>query len=182
MARTTKTSRKIASAARRILKSSRKSVLSDICVNMEAAAKNNNNKVPYGYVTKLLKELSHQNEMQWLTKSVINKAFMKYRADVKKGLVPNTIHAVTSKNDSVSEISGNDTAVVSNSEGSASCNGSKKSKGGRPNGTTDASKKSKELMLFQKKNDIARKFSKLMKSKKGRLKKGTLMKLIEDET
>ena len=51
MTRTTKISRKIAAAAKKNLKESKKAALHEICVGMEEASKKNNDKLPYQYVT-----------------------------------------------------------------------------------------------------------------------------------
>ena len=40
----------------------------------------NNNKLPYGYVSDLLAEL--RPRMRWVTKNIVNKAFLKYKKDV----------------------------------------------------------------------------------------------------
>ena len=49
----------------------------------------NNNKLPYGYVSDLLVEL--RPRMRWVTKNIVNKAFLKYKKDVKNGMIPNNI-------------------------------------------------------------------------------------------
>ena len=182
MARTTNTSKRIASAAKKAVKAAKAASLTDICISMNEAAKNNKNRLPYGYVTKLLKEL--KSDLQWLTRNIINKAFLKYRMDLKNGTLPSSVQICGSHDESLSDISGGleNGTTATNPSTIADCNGSKKSKGGRPVGSTDMSKKAKELLLFKKKNIIAKRFAKVMKSNHGRLAKGTLDGIIREET
>ena len=65
--------------AKRALKNSRKALLLDICEGMIESYKQNNNRLPYGQVENLLKELKIKEP--WMTRNIINKAFMKYRKD-----------------------------------------------------------------------------------------------------
>ena len=69
--------------AKRALKNSRKALLLDICEGMIESYKHNNNRLPYGHVENLLKALKPKES--WMTRNIINKAFMKYRKDQELG-------------------------------------------------------------------------------------------------
>ena len=93
MARTTKTSKRIAVAAKRAIRASKKAALVNICVGMHTASVKNGNRLLYSYITRLLKEL--QSSMNWLNRYMINKAFLAYKEDFCKNTateeVPNSI-------------------------------------------------------------------------------------------
>ena len=89
---TTKISKQVAAATKGAQKASRKGALADITIGMAEAAAENGDKLPYGYVTKLLHEL--KPSMNWITRSIINKAFLKhkdYNAKKQSKTVPNSI-------------------------------------------------------------------------------------------
>ena len=71
--RQTPTSKRAAPATKRLVKASQNAALDSICASMAEAAHENKGKVPYGYVTDVVKE------WHWLTRNIINKAYMKYR-------------------------------------------------------------------------------------------------------
>lgn len=177
MTRTTKISRKIAAAAKKTLKESKKAALHEICVGMEEASKKNNDKLPYRYVTLLLKEM--KPSMSWLTRNIVNKAYIKHREDIRTGRMPSSIDT-KNVGTVVSELSGG--AVVEDAISSTGTDGSKKSKGGRPAGTTHASRKLAELKIVDAKNEIAKEYAAVMKKHKRigtRVRKGTLELIIK---
>ncbi len=62
MARKTKKSKRIESYANRAIKSSRTALLDDVCEGMYKEYLDNNKRLPYGHVTKLLNELKLTEE------------------------------------------------------------------------------------------------------------------------
>ena len=80
MTRKTKTSKRAESYANRAIKASRAALLDDVYKGMYKEYMNNNKRLPYGHVTNLLNELKPIEE--WLTRNIIKKAFMKYKASI----------------------------------------------------------------------------------------------------
>ena len=80
MTRKTKTSKRAESYANRAIKTSRAALLDDVCKGIYKECTNNNKRLPYGHVTNLLNELKPIEE--WLTRNIIKKAFMKYKASI----------------------------------------------------------------------------------------------------
>ena len=91
MTRKPKTSQGFESYANRAIKRSRAVLLDDVCEGMYKEYLNKNRRLPYGHVTKLLNESKLTEE--WLSRNIINKAFMNYKADnmIKKNLKKNAI-------------------------------------------------------------------------------------------
>ena len=144
---------------------------------MEEASKKNKDKLPYRYVTLLLQEM--KPSMSWLTRNIVNKAYIKHRKDIRTGRMPSSIDA-KNVGTVVSEPSGG--AVVEDAISSTGTDGPKKPKGGRPEGTTHASKKLTKLKIVNAKNEIAKEYAALMKKHKRigtRVRKGTLEKIIK---
>jgi len=175
MARTTKVSRQIASAAKRTRKVLRKAALEDICVGMHDPSVQNRNKLPYRYVSKMLKELKPCTDLTWITRNIINKAFLSCKEKLRKGrdtaLVPSNIQTTGITNGSIlSDISGthgvHERVELETNSDSASC--AAKSKGGRPSGTTNALKQSMQLLIIEAKNEIAEIFAASQKKEKKR--------------
>ena len=79
--RTTTTSRKSQAYANRAIKAGRKALLHEVSKGMYEAYLQNNNRLPYGHVGGLLSEMKSSHK--WLTRNIINKAFMKFRKDLK---------------------------------------------------------------------------------------------------
>ena len=197
MARTTKVSRQIAASAKRTRKLLRRAALDDICVEMHEASRCNGNKLPYGYVMKLLNELAPTSDLNWLTRNIINKAFLRYkkdhRSDPRKEGVPDDIQ-ITANGSILSDISGMNTSRVqttgavahgteqSETDHISASDGDKKSKGGRPTGSTNASKQNTERCIVEAKNEIAQRFAACQRkrSKGGRIPKGTLNNIIKE--
>ena len=44
----------------------------------------NNNRLPYAYITKILNDLGKQPSFKWLTRNIVNKAFLKYKSDLEE--------------------------------------------------------------------------------------------------
>ena len=65
--------------AKRALRNSRKALLLDISQGMLEAYKKNGNWLPYGHVEGLLKQLVKTEP--WITRNIINKAFMKHKRE-----------------------------------------------------------------------------------------------------
>ena len=183
-----KSTKKLSKESWSIVKASRKGALDDICIKMHTAMCSNNNRLPYGYVTKLLDDLKDAPSFQWLTRNIINKAFLSFKAkleeqkknqDQKEKIVGMDLDVETLRSNSadLSELSG-DVPSKLTSESDAS----KRSKGGRPIGTTIKAKEDRVRKSFQMKNEIAERFSAVkQKSKKNRkVKSGTLKGIIED--
>ena len=84
MARKSKTSKRAEDYTLRAIKSSRKALLNTIVEDMYQEYLKNDNQLPYGHVTNLLDELKPRED--WVTRSIINKVFIKYKAEMKKRL------------------------------------------------------------------------------------------------
>ena len=177
--RKTRTSKRVESYANRAIKTSRNALLSDICEGMYKEFVLNNHRLPYGHVTKLVDELKPKES--WISRNIINKAFIKYRANQKKMKSCEVGGSSKGVPDSI-EIEPNlstlsDLSNVSNSAISYQ-------KVGRPNGSTAARKESKRKKLIDSKNEITKKYVQMMKdtkrNNKARVSKGSLEKLINE--
>ena len=63
-------------ATKRAIRESKRAALHQICVLMKEASDGNKGRLPYGYVTKLIRETK---DMPWLTRDIVNKAFLKFK-------------------------------------------------------------------------------------------------------
>jgi len=133
----------------------------------------NGNRLPYGHVRELLNDFGGQ--YSWLSKNIINKAFIQYRKDVltqqpvEKVDIPTMISLKSS----------------SSSEGistvSHSLDQSSKSRSvGRPVGSTAESKEKASRKLIKAKNEITHKFAAMKDSIKNgkRMRRGELEDII----
>ena len=77
MPRGTKTSLRIQKYTDKATKSSRKALLSSLCEDMYKLYKKNGDRLPYGHITLILDRLKPTEP--WLTRNVINKAFINHR-------------------------------------------------------------------------------------------------------
>jgi len=134
----------------------------------------NNNRLPYGHVTQLLNALKPRET--WISRNIINKAFIKFREDVacrNKLSVPESVGINSSTCNSSSNIS--DISNVSST---------KSNKIGRPVGTTEAQKLDKRKRIIAAKNEITQlyllKYNEAKKQKKDRVERGTLLAIIND--
>ena len=131
MRRKTKTSLRAQNYANRAIKSSRKALLVDVCEGMHELALSNENRWTYGHVTNLVVELKPKEK--WLSRNIMNKAFIKYRCGKKKELEQQKSKNVVP--DSI--LSGIDTSISTMSELSnvSSTQGTIIRKAGRPVGS-----------------------------------------------
>ena len=174
MVRPTKTSLKAQHYANRAIRSSRNALLSDICEGMYREFVCNENWLPYGHVTPLMKAIKPREP--WLSCNVINKAFIKFRKDIackNELLVLESVGVRSTSHDHcASNIS--DISNVS----------STKSNIGRPVGTTEARKLEKRKQIIAAKNEITQKYllkyNEAKKQKRNRVGKGTLLAIIEE--
>ncbi len=91
MPRVTKTSLCIQKFADKATKSSWKALLASLCDDMHSLYIKNGNRLPYGHISVILKRLKLIEP--WLTRNIINKAFLNYRKhDAPK--VEKTSHSV----------------------------------------------------------------------------------------
>ena len=178
--RKTRTSKRVENYANRAIKASRNALLVDVCEGMYKEFLRNNHRLPYGHVTKLLHQL--KAEESWITKNMINKSFMKYRADQKKKKRPCCEDEGIPKSVEIEHNS----ALLSELSNVSNKTSNSYENVGRPNGSTAAKKESKKNKLIEAKNEITRKYAKMSrevskKCSKGRVSKGALQKLIDDE-
>ena len=152
MPRKTKISSRVRKYANRALQSSRNALLADLCEGMYEAYLKNGKRLPYGHITKLLEELKPKE--QWLSRNVINKAFIKCRHEKKileekkkqMKLVPDSISGIGTNLSNISDLSN-----VSDTTGTW--------KVGRPAGTTEARKEESQKKTIEAKNEIAKRFA-----------------------
>jgi len=105
----------------------------------------NQNRLPYGHISNLLRELKPQED--WLTRNIINKAFMNYKGEMKQKLEertqqPSNMSGHVVGGSSLGRVSPSMLSELSNV---SSALGSKKV--GRPVGTTDAFKEMKKKTI-----------------------------------
>ena len=92
MVRPTKTSLNSQCYANRAMRSSRNALLSYICEGMYREFVRNGNWLPYGHAAQLMKAIKPREP--WLSRNVINKAFIKFRKDIackNELLVPESV-------------------------------------------------------------------------------------------
>ena len=169
MPRGTKTSLRIQKYTDKATKSSRKALLSSLCEDMYKLYKKNGDRLPYGHITLILDRLKPTEP--WLTRNVINKAFINHR---KQEAAVSVVVVRTSSN---SEISG-----LSNV---SSCGGgsSAKWKVGRPVGSTSERKETNAKKIIKARNEAAKINASARKSAKKKMKrvpKGELKKIIAE--
>ena len=148
MPRVTKTSLRIEKFADKATKSSRKALLTSLCDDMYSLYVKNGNRLPYGHISVILKRLKPTEP--WLTRNIINKAFLNYRKlDAPK--VEKTSHSVPQQlvvvpgksmtNDNTPSMIDSEISELSNvSSFQGRCDGLKWNVG-RPVGTTEEKKK-----------------------------------------
>ena len=51
---------------------------------MHKAMLDNNNRLPYAYMTKLLNDFRKSPSFEWLTRNIVNKAFLKFKANLEE--------------------------------------------------------------------------------------------------
>ena len=190
---TTRNSKKLSKESRSIIKASRKGALDNIRKKLHTAMLRNNNRLPYAHITKLLNNLGKTPNFNWLTRNnIANKAFLKFKANIEEEKKRHQKNDEMNKNKvvgmNVDVSTSKDTALLSDLSGdvpsknsSESVGTSKKSKGGRPVGTTIKAKEDKERSLFEAKNLITKRFSAVKRKSgcNGKVKNGTLIRIIE---
>lgn len=190
---TTRNSKKLSKESRSIIKASRKGALDNIRKKLHTAMLRNNNRLPYAHITKLLNNLGKTPNFNWLTRNnIANKAFLKFKANIEEEKKRKQKNDEMNKNEvvgmNVDVSTSKDTALLSDLSGdvpsknsSESVGTSKKSKGGRPVGTTIKAKEDKERSLFEAKNLITKRFSAVKRKSgcNGKVKNGTLIRIIE---
>ena len=142
MPRKTKTSLRVQKYANRAIQSSRNALLEDVCEGMFEAYLNNGQRLPYGHVTNLLSEL--QTKEKWLSRNIINKAFMKYRHKKKNKVLEKEVNPVP---DSISGI-GTNVSTLSDLSNVSSTNETGAWKVGRPVGSTEAKKEAEKRNII----------------------------------
>ena len=181
------TENKLSKESWSIVKASRKGALDDICSKMYTAMIENNARLPYAYISKLLIDLKKSPTFDWLTRNKINKAFLKFKREMvekeEKNSVKNTcigmdIEANSSGDTALlSDLSGDVPSMMTKSSESII---SKRSKGGRPVGTTMKAKEERKINTFKAKNEIAKRFSAVKRNNKiGKVRNGTLKQIIK---
>ena len=186
MTRATSNSRKAAKAARTAIKASKKAALDDICRDLYQSSVENNGRVPHGYVADVVKAL--KPTWPWLTRDVINAYLLKYKKIMEERKIIGKdsedqsflgVDIIPSSHTHISDVSGfSSIESVNNGEitvaiASLEDSVSKKSKGGRPVGTTNSKKHLQEKLLFEAKNEIALAY---VKEKRQAKKKGSIVK------
>ena len=149
--RATKTSQKSQLYANRAVRASRKALLHEICKGMYEAYVKNENRLPWGHVGGILEELKTTHK--WLTRNIINKAFINFRKDLKSEpekleTVPKEINLDQNSSSGVYTMS-----TVSSNEGSD------RSRIGRPLGSTDEKRCKEQRKFIDAKNEISKKYA-----------------------
>ena len=170
--RVTNNSRKSQAYANRAIRAGRQALLLDICKGMHDAYIQNDHRLPYGHVRELLNEFGEQYD--WLSRNIINKAFIKYRKEKATKNITQYVPASISLKSATSSGEKSLSTVSTMSE-------SARSSIGRPVGSTEEKKAKTKKKLIEVKNEIACKFAAIRKStKRGkRMRKGQLEEIIE---
>ena len=181
--RKTRTSKRVASYANRAIKTSRNALLTDICEGMYKEFVLNNHRLPYGHVTKLVDQLKPKET--WISRNIINKAFIKYRFEQKKTKEPCKVEgSTTGSNEFPDSIEIEPNLSTLSDLSNVSSRAIAYQNVGRPNGSTAARKESKRKVLIDSKNEITKKYVQMMKDAKRnnqvRVSKGRLQQLIND--
>ena len=177
MPRVTKTSLRIQKYTDRATKSSRNALLVSLCEDMYKLYRKNGDRLPYGHITLILERLKPTEP--WLTRNIINKAFMKYRkqeGSVKVVVIPNMTKTGTDESVIDSEMS--DLSNVSSIRGSDT-----KWNVGRPVGTTAEKKQADENKTIKARNEAAKIYDsakKFAKENGKRVQKGELNDIIDE--
>ena len=85
MRRKTKISKRVEDYANRVIKISRAALLYAAVEDMYNVYLNTKNRLPYDHISNLLDELKAQED--WVTRSFIKKALMKYKAKMKNKIL-----------------------------------------------------------------------------------------------
>ena len=104
----------------------------------------NNERIPYACISKLLVDLKKSPSFDWLTRNIINKAFLKFKSEMVEREKRNTVKKALIGMDIDTNSSG-DTALLSDLRGDvpskmtnrSESTTSERSKGGRPVRSTE---------------------------------------------
>ena len=145
MPRLTKTSLRIQKFADKATKSSRKALLASLCDDMYSLYTKNGNRLPYGHITVILESLKPTEP--WLTRNIINKAFLNYKKSNGAGAPQQVIvvaDKVNSKKDkNCSSVMDSEISDLSNVSSFEGISDSVKWNVGRHEGTTAKKKRTK---------------------------------------
>ena len=150
MPRVTKTSLRIQKFADKATKSSRKALLASLCNDMYNLYTKNGNRLPYGHISVILERLKPTEP--WLTRNIINKAFLNYRKR-NTPKVEETVHSApqqlvvvtgkSMKNDNSTSMIDSEILELSNVSNFEGRSDGLKWNVGRPVGTTEEKKRRK---------------------------------------
>ena len=175
MAHTTSVLKRIAAAAKTNAVMIRRAAIDTYWKSIHEAAKNNNGKLPYGYMLKFVKE--NRKISPWITRDIINSAYSRFKKRLLDG--PHS--------DKPEEIEVTDRCMsvhtsLSDLSGSQTSSSRQRSKGGRPVGRSFLNKRKREMKIVAMKNDIVKAFKeKIDEAKKIRrkVKNGILQSIIK---
>ena len=174
MARKTMNSQNASDDAKRLVRENKKSVLENLCRNIHEQVKNNNGRMPYGYMRTILHE--NKSLFEWLTRDVVNSAYTRFKRrlrDHSEKQPVKEIHLVDQQiSSSVSDLS---ESAHQNSTVGSSC----RKRGGRPSGSTNNNKRKRTESIIAMKNDITREYCEFKKRKTNKAPKGVLEEIIK---
>ena len=187
MPRLTKTSLRIQKFVDKATKSSRKALLASLCDDMYNLYTKNGNRLPYGHITVILESLKPTEP--WLTRNIINKAFLNYKKSNGAGAPQQVIvvaDKVNSKKDkNCSSVMDSEISDLSNVSSFEGISDSVKWNVGRPVGTTAEKKEQSEKKIIAARNEAAKKYAsvRINAKKRGkRVRKGELKNIIKECT
>ena len=141
-----------------IVQAIRKNILSDLCNTINLRRQNNDGRIPMGYMQAMVNNM--RDVCPWITRDVINNELRR-----RKRLGTDLIFCEPANLATTGVTDAADAAVPQNT----------RSKGGRPEGITDESKKNSEFAVIAAKNEISLTFAKdKKKSGKNDLRAATL--------
>ena len=147
------------------------------CKSIHEAAKSNNGKLPYGYMTKCVDE--NKKSSSWLTSALMHSAYIWFKKkilDVPYSDKPDEIQVTSSfltVKSSLSDLSGDSQTTLAKEE---------RSKGERLIATTLVNKKKREAQIVMMKNNIVKEYKEevdKVKRKRIKARNGLLQGIIQ---
>ena len=86
MARNTNRSRKAAAAAKKVARDTQRILLATLCKCIFDVSENNEGKLPYGYMKKIVDE--NKKQLTWITRDTVNSAYKRYKKSILEDCTP----------------------------------------------------------------------------------------------
>ena len=161
MARNSKVSRNAAEAARKSQIASKKAALKTLCKFLYEDEKQHEGKLPYGYMKTFIKE--NKKSWDWMTRDTMLAAYRRFKLKLEAQVAQmdsESSKPIAQVNVASSALSAtlSDLTCDSVDDSRISSHDLKRSKGGRPVGTTINRKRLEKDVILEAKNEIIMKF------------------------